>query len=76
MTQVPMGLKNGLPVGIQVVAAPYQDRLCIAVAKELERAFGGYVPAFKWNMSSLLLTLDIWWFFDIPMKDSLNDCSQ
>ncbi|XP_030768157.1 fatty-acid amide hydrolase 2-A [Sitophilus oryzae] len=44
VTQVPMGLgKEGLPLGIQVVAAPYQDRLCIAVAKELERQFGGYV---------------------------------
>ncbi|CAG9832533.1 unnamed protein product [Diabrotica balteata] len=48
VTQVPMGLnKEGLPVGIQVVAAPYQDHLCIAVAKELEKAFGGYVPPFE-----------------------------
>ncbi|KAJ8959115.1 hypothetical protein NQ318_022372 [Aromia moschata] len=47
VTQVPMGLVNGLPVGIQVVAAPYQDRLCIAVARELEREFGGYVPPFQ-----------------------------
>ncbi|KAG5898522.1 hypothetical protein JTB14_038474 [Gonioctena quinquepunctata] len=39
VTQVPMGLsKDGLPLGIQVVAAPYQDRLCFAVAKELERS--------------------------------------
>lgn len=43
--QVPMGLdSDGLPVGIQVVAAPYNDHLCLAVAKELERAFGGWVP--------------------------------
>ncbi|XP_053971085.1 fatty-acid amide hydrolase 2-like [Hylaeus volcanicus] len=43
--QVPLGLdKNGLPVGVQVVAAPYNDHLCIAVAQELERAFGGWVP--------------------------------
>ncbi|XP_014467904.1 PREDICTED: fatty-acid amide hydrolase 2-like [Dinoponera quadriceps] len=43
--QVPMGLdEHGLPVGIQVIAAPYNDHLCIAVAKELERAFGGWVP--------------------------------
>ncbi|XP_015523424.1 fatty-acid amide hydrolase 2 [Neodiprion lecontei] len=42
--QVPLGLdKNGLPVGIQVVAAPYQDHLCLAVARELESAFGGWV---------------------------------
>lgn len=48
VTQVPLGLSSeGLPLGIQVVAAPYQDHLCIAVAKELEKAFGGYVPPFK-----------------------------
>ncbi|XP_031786537.1 fatty-acid amide hydrolase 2 isoform X2 [Nasonia vitripennis] len=43
--QVPMGLDDsGLPVGVQVVAAPNNDKLCIAVAKELERVFGGWVP--------------------------------
>lgn len=47
VTQVPMGLKNGLPVGIQVVAAPFQDHLCITVARELEKAFGGYVPPYQ-----------------------------
>ena len=29
---------------MQVIAAPNQDRLCIAVAEELEKAFGGWVP--------------------------------
>ncbi|XP_054269660.1 fatty-acid amide hydrolase 2-like [Macrosteles quadrilineatus] len=44
-TQVPLGLsKNGLPLGLQVVAAPYNDHLCISVAQELERGFGGFVP--------------------------------
>ncbi|XP_039314587.1 fatty-acid amide hydrolase 2-like isoform X2 [Solenopsis invicta] len=44
-THVPMGLDHdGMPVGVQVIAAPYQDRLCLAVAKELEMAFGGWVP--------------------------------
>ncbi|XP_032673933.1 fatty-acid amide hydrolase 2-like isoform X2 [Odontomachus brunneus] len=44
---VPMGLNHeGLPIGVQVVVAPYQDRLCLAVAKELERAFGGWTPPF------------------------------
>lgn len=43
--QVPLGLdEQGLPVGIQVVAAPYNDHLCFAVAKELETTFGGWVP--------------------------------
>ncbi|HCP48503.1 MAG TPA: amidase, partial [Deltaproteobacteria bacterium] len=45
VTQVPLGLnQEGLPVGIQVVAAWGQDHLTIAVAQELERAFGGWVP--------------------------------
>ncbi|XP_077288135.1 fatty-acid amide hydrolase 2-like [Arctopsyche grandis] len=43
-THVPLGLdSNGLPIGIQVVAARNQDRLCLAVAKELEKGFGGWV---------------------------------
>ncbi|RVE44206.1 hypothetical protein evm_011161 [Chilo suppressalis] len=44
-TSVPTGLHKGLPTAIQVVAAPNQDRLCIAVAKQLEIAFGGWRPA-------------------------------
>ncbi|XP_060648733.1 fatty-acid amide hydrolase 2 [Drosophila nasuta] len=46
-TQVPMGLdSNGMPLGIQVVANHNNDRLCLAVAEELERSFGGWVPPF------------------------------
>lgn len=45
-TAVPLGLgTEGLPIGLQVVANANQDRLCLAVACELERAFGGWVPA-------------------------------
>lgn len=44
-THIPMGLNSeGLPVGFQVAAAPNNDRLCLAVAKELETAFKGWVP--------------------------------
>ncbi|XP_076239359.1 fatty-acid amide hydrolase 2-like [Calliopsis andreniformis] len=47
-THVPMGLNAvGLPVGFQVIAGLYQDRLCLAVAKELEKAFGGWTPPSK-----------------------------
>ncbi|XP_048478566.1 fatty-acid amide hydrolase 2 isoform X2 [Plutella xylostella] len=47
-TQVPLGLNSqGLPLGIQVVAAPHQDALCLAVAQHLEDLFGGYVPPCK-----------------------------
>uniref|UniRef100_A0A224XN95 Putative amidase n=1 Tax=Panstrongylus lignarius TaxID=156445 RepID=A0A224XN95_9HEMI len=42
-THVPLGLdKSGLPIGIQVIAGPHQDRLCLAVAKALEEKFGGW----------------------------------
>ena len=33
---------DGLPLGVQVVAGPYQDNICLTVAEELERAFGGW----------------------------------
>ncbi|KAL0275321.1 UNVERIFIED_CONTAM: hypothetical protein PYX00_003209 [Menopon gallinae] len=47
VTQVPLGLsKDGLPMGIQVVAGPYKDHISIAVARELEKAFYGWVPPF------------------------------
>lgn len=44
-TQVPLGLnQNGLPLGVQVVAAPGRDALSIAVAQRLESGFGGWQP--------------------------------
>ncbi|XP_005090021.1 fatty-acid amide hydrolase 2 [Aplysia californica] len=44
VSQCPLGLSSdGLPLGLQVVAAPYQDHLSLAVARELEEAFGGWV---------------------------------
>jgi Asp-tRNA(Asn)/Glu-tRNA(Gln) amidotransferase A subunit family amidase len=44
-TEVPMGLdRDGLPLGVQVVAGMDEDHRTIAVALELERAFGGWVP--------------------------------
>lgn len=48
VTQVPIGLsEDGLPLGIQVVAAPNQDRLCFAVAEYIESLTGGWVPPFS-----------------------------
>ena len=45
VTQVPMGLgREGLPLGLQVAAGPGRDHVSIAVALELERVFGGWVP--------------------------------
>ncbi|XP_015715717.1 fatty-acid amide hydrolase 2 [Coturnix japonica] len=48
VTQCPLGLSSeGLPLGIQLVAASYNDRLTLAVARYLEEAFGGWVPPGK-----------------------------
>jgi fatty acid amide hydrolase 2 len=45
VTQVPLGLDEaGLPLGVQVAAGPGNDHVSIAVALELERVFGGWVP--------------------------------
>jgi fatty acid amide hydrolase 2 len=42
-TQVPLGLGSlGVPLGIQVVGMPHYDHLTIAMALELEKAFGGW----------------------------------
>jgi fatty acid amide hydrolase 2 len=47
-TQVPMGLsRKGLPLGVQVAAGPDRDHVAIAVAIELERVFGGWVPPWR-----------------------------
>jgi fatty acid amide hydrolase 2 len=45
VTQVPLGLNgDGLPLGVQVAAGPGNDHIAIAVALELEKVFGGWVP--------------------------------
>lgn len=44
-TQVPLGLNGqGLPLGLQVVGLHGHDHVTIAVAQQLEEAFGGWVP--------------------------------
>ena len=49
VTQCPLGLsEEGLPLGLQVVAAPYQDHLSLAVARALEEKFGGWVSPGSW----------------------------
>ncbi len=45
VTQVPLGLsKDGIPIGIQIAGIHGNDHVTIAVAMELERAFGGWTP--------------------------------
>uniref|UniRef100_A0A4W4EMF9 Amidase domain-containing protein n=1 Tax=Electrophorus electricus TaxID=8005 RepID=A0A4W4EMF9_ELEEL len=42
VSQCPLGLnEEGLPLGVQVVAGRLQDHLTLAMARYLERAFGG-----------------------------------
>ncbi|XP_061394433.1 fatty-acid amide hydrolase 2-A isoform X1 [Musca vetustissima] len=44
VTNCMIGLdRRRLPMGIQVVANPGQDHLCLAVAREMERRYGGWV---------------------------------
>lgn len=43
ITQCPLGLsKEGLPFGVQIIGRPFNDRLTLAVAEELEKGFGGW----------------------------------
>jgi Asp-tRNA(Asn)/Glu-tRNA(Gln) amidotransferase A subunit family amidase len=45
VTQVPLGLnEHGIPLGVQVAAGRDRDHVSIAVALELERRLGGWVP--------------------------------
>lgn len=44
VSQCPVTLsKDGLPIGLQIVSGLYNDHLTIAVAEEIEKAFGGWV---------------------------------
>lgn len=45
---IPLGLgSEGVPLGLQVAANYNNDRLCLAVATELEKVFGGWVAPRK-----------------------------
>jgi fatty acid amide hydrolase 2 len=45
VTQVPLGLsRDGLPLGVQVVAQSGRDHVTIEVAEHIESVFGGWVP--------------------------------
>lgn len=50
-TVAPIGVTAaGLPVGVQIIAAPYADRTCLAFAALLERHYHAFTPppAFDW----------------------------
>lgn len=48
-TQVPVGKEASMPYGIQIAATPFNDRLTLAAAKELEQVFGGWLLPFDAN---------------------------
>lgn len=53
ITQCPLGLTNeGLPFGVQILAKAKNDRLTIAVAEELERAFRGWTAPCRVDIRS------------------------
>ena len=39
------GSSGPLPIGVQVVAAPWRDHVALAAAAVIERALGGWQPA-------------------------------
>lgn len=54
VTQCPLGLgTQGLPLGIQVIANHYNDHLTLAIATDLEKEFGGWVPPCSISSSEL-----------------------
>ncbi|XP_076371380.1 fatty-acid amide hydrolase 2-like isoform X2 [Tachypleus tridentatus] len=48
--QCPVGLsQSGIPLGVQIVTAKYNDHLTLAVATEIEKAFGGWINPSMWQ---------------------------
>ncbi|KFM74293.1 Fatty-acid amide hydrolase 2, partial [Stegodyphus mimosarum] len=42
-TQIPTGLHEGIPIGIQAISRRFQDHLTIAAAVELDKVFNGWI---------------------------------
>jgi amidase len=43
-TAIPLGLSQGLPIGVQIVGPWLEDRTPLRLAELIEREFGGFVP--------------------------------
>lgn len=46
---VPVGLHEGLPLGVQVVANRFDEARCLSAATDLEAAFGTITPISPWG---------------------------
>jgi amidase len=42
-TVVPIGVVDGLPIGVQIIGPEFEDRTPLAFARAIEREFGGFV---------------------------------
>ena len=42
-TVIPIGVTNGLPIGVQIIGPEFEDRTPLAFAGLIEREFGGFV---------------------------------
>jgi aspartyl-tRNA(Asn)/glutamyl-tRNA(Gln) amidotransferase subunit A len=47
---VPVGRVDGLPVGMQIIAAPWREDLCLRVARALEEAGIAQCSTAPWSM--------------------------
>ena len=43
-TVIPIGVTEGLPIGVQIIGPEYEDRTPLAFARAVEREFGGFTP--------------------------------
>jgi amidase len=43
-TVVPIGVADGLPIGVQIIGPEFEDRTPLAFARAIEREFGGFAP--------------------------------
>jgi amidase len=42
-TVIPIGVTDGLPIGVQIIGPEFEDRTPLAFARAIEREFGGFV---------------------------------
>jgi amidase len=43
-TVIPIGVTEGLPIGVQIIGPEFEDRTPLAFARAIEREFGGFAP--------------------------------
>jgi amidase len=41
---IPIGVADGLPIGVQIIGPEFEDRTPLSFARLIEREFGGFIP--------------------------------